>query len=118
MNTLLCVRATIDLPDALLSQARQQALAEGTTLRALVAEALRARLEGNWSPGAVGIEVVVYGGSGLAEGVTPADLFAREERNLQGAWPDDSRQAAAPDVPRPKRGAAVTAEATLRPPAS
>ena len=115
---LLCVRTTIDLPDALLSQARQQALAEGTTLRALVAEALRARLKGNSCPGAVGLEVEVYGGSGLAEGVTQADLFAREERNLQGTWPDDPRQAAAPDDPRPGHGAAVTAEATLRRPAS
>ncbi len=79
------VRTAIDLPAALLSQARQQALAEGTTLRALVAEALRARLADGWSPGAVGIEVKVYGGSGLTEGVTEADLFAREERNLQGA---------------------------------
>ena len=45
------VRTPIDLPDALLSQAREQALAEGTTLQALVAEALRARMEGNWSRG-------------------------------------------------------------------
>ena len=51
VDTLLWgVRTTIDLPDALLAQARQQALAEGITLRALVAEALRACLEGNSSP--------------------------------------------------------------------
>jgi Arc/MetJ family transcription regulator len=96
---LLCVRTTIDLPDALLTEARQQALAEGTTLRALVAEALRARLEGDSPPSAVGIEVEVYGGSGLAEGVTEADLFTREERNLPGAWPDDPGPGAAPDDP-------------------
>lgn len=92
---LCAVRTTIDIPDALLSKARQQALTEGTTLRALVADSLRARLEGTWSPGKEGVELEVYGGSGLADGVTEADLFAREERDLQGAW-SDSGQSAAP----------------------
>jgi len=93
---LVCMRTTIDIPDALLSKARQQALTEGTTLRALVADSLRDRLEGTSSPRTKGVEVEVYEGSGLAEGVTEADLFAREERDLRGAWRDDLRQSATP----------------------
>ncbi|MGI8710376.1 MAG: hypothetical protein ACR2LA_05225 [Acidimicrobiales bacterium] len=76
---------------------RQQALTEGTTLRALVADSLRARLEDSSSSSRTeGVEVEVYGGSGLADGVTGADLFAREERDLRGAWPDALPPGAAP----------------------
>lgn len=91
---LVCMRTTIDIPDALLSKARQHALTEGTTLRALVTDSLRDRLEGTSSPRTEGIDVEVYGGSGLADGVTEADLFAREERDLQGAWSDSGESAA------------------------
>lgn len=90
------MRTTIDLPDALLSRARQQALVEGTTLRALVTDSLQARLEGRWLPAADGVVVDVYGGSGLAEGVTEADMFAREERNLRGDEGDGSGVRATP----------------------
>jgi hypothetical protein len=39
-----CMRTTVDLPDALLTQARRRAAEEGTTLTALLADGLRLRL--------------------------------------------------------------------------
>ncbi len=42
---LICMRTTVDLPDALLEDARRRAADEGTTLTALLADGLRMRLE-------------------------------------------------------------------------
>ena len=83
---LMCVRTTIDIPDALLSRARERALAQGTTLRAVVADALRSALEGRADTRPEGLAVPTYGGSGLTPGVEEADLFAREERDPPGPW--------------------------------
>lgn len=79
---LMCVRTTIEIPDALLVRARERALARGTTLREVVADALRFSLEDESPVRAHGVRVQTYGGSGLAPGVTEADLFSREEREL------------------------------------
>jgi hypothetical protein len=43
---LLCMRTTLDLPDALFRRAKQAAAREGLTLRALVVRALTAYLGG------------------------------------------------------------------------
>lgn len=45
-NMLLCMRTTIDLPDALFRRAKQAAAREGLTLRELVVRALGAHLGG------------------------------------------------------------------------
>lgn len=42
---IVCMRTTMNLPDALLTEAKQRASAEGRTLTSLVEEALRARLK-------------------------------------------------------------------------
>ncbi len=83
---LMCVRTTIEIPDALLAQARERALARGTTLREVVADALRFALEDEALARTHGVRVPTYGGSGLTPGATEADLFTREEREIDRAW--------------------------------
>ena len=43
---LMCVRTTINLPDALVAEAKARALAEGRTFTSLIAEGLRTVLQG------------------------------------------------------------------------
>lgn len=50
VDTVSCMRTTIDLPDALLRRARRRAAEEGTTLTALLADGLRLRLRAGQSP--------------------------------------------------------------------
>lgn len=42
---LLCMRTTLDIDDRLLTLAKEKAMAEGTTLRAVVESALRLALQ-------------------------------------------------------------------------
>jgi hypothetical protein len=44
IDTVTCMRTTVDLPDELLRQADARAAEEGTTLTALLADGLRLRL--------------------------------------------------------------------------
>lgn len=50
MFTYLCVRTTIDMPDALFRHAKQVAAEQGTTLRDLVVSALEVRLRTSPQP--------------------------------------------------------------------
>ena len=81
------IRTTIDIPDALLTRARERAHAEGRTLRSVVTEALRNALEGPPRAGGEEFELPTYGGGGLTPGVREPDLFTREERDLTSSWP-------------------------------
>ena len=81
------MRTTIDIPDALLTRARERAHAEGRTLRSVVTEALRSALDGPPAGSADEFELPTYGGTGLAAGVREDDLFTREERDLNASWP-------------------------------
>ncbi len=81
------MRTTIDIPDALLTRARERAHAEGRTLRSVVTEALRGALDGPSGGRVEEFELPTYGGSGLASGVREDDLFTREERDLNASWP-------------------------------
>jgi len=47
---LICMRTTLNLPDALLREAKDRARNEGRTLTSLMEEALRARLDQPGSP--------------------------------------------------------------------
>ena len=83
------MRTTVDLPDELLRQARQQAAQEGTTLTALLADGLRLRLAGI-SAGRVRrrrLPVSRVGG-GLQPGIDPAS-----NASLLDAADDDSAAA-------------------------
>ncbi len=81
------MRTTIDIPDALLTRARERAHAEGRTLRSVVTEALRGALDGPSGGRVEEFELPTYGGSGLASGVRERDLFTAEERDLSSSWP-------------------------------
>lgn len=86
-SMLAHMRTTIDLPDALLTRARERANAEGRTLRSLVTDALRDALDAPARPRAEEFELPTYGGNGLTPGVREQDLFTREERDLSSSWP-------------------------------
>jgi Arc/MetJ family transcription regulator len=81
------MRTTIDIPDAILTRARERAHAEGTTLRGVVTEALRSALDEPPGSRVEEFELPTYGGNGLAAGVREHDLFTREERDLTSSWP-------------------------------
>ncbi len=80
------IRTTIDVPDALLTRARERAHAEGRTLRSVVTEALRSALDEPPSSRLEEFELPTYGGEGLAAGVREQHLFTREERELSSGW--------------------------------
>lgn len=61
------MKTTIELPDALLQQARELARKEGTTLRRLLEEGLQRSLEARQREKPGPIEFPVYGGSGLTK---------------------------------------------------
>jgi hypothetical protein len=72
------VKTTLDLPDALLDEARRTARERGTTLRALVADALRTELtdRAGDQPTAELVEPVFAGQLGLQPGADPGDWEA------------------------------------------
>lgn len=77
---LLCMRTVITLDDELHRRAKVYAARHGTTLGALVAEALRARLAK--PPGARRAAVVLptFKGQGLAEGLSLDDTKTVHDR--------------------------------------
>jgi len=71
------MKTTIDVPDSLLEQAREVARAEGTTLRALVADGLRRVLDERARAGAEPPpEPVFTGRTGVRPGVDLRDWDA------------------------------------------
>ncbi len=61
------MKTTIELPDALIEQARRVAQGEGATLRALVEEGLQRSLEARRRAPRRQLDFPSYGGSGLTE---------------------------------------------------
>ncbi len=61
------MKTTIELPDALLEQARRVAQQEGTTLRALVEEGLQRSLEARRQAARCQLDFPSYGGKGLTD---------------------------------------------------
>ena len=61
------MKTTIDLPDALLEQARRVAKQEGATLRTLVEEGLQRSLEARRQAVRRQLDFPSYGGSGLTD---------------------------------------------------
>lgn len=69
------MKTTIELPDALAKQARDVARAQGVTLREVIEAGLRAELDRRTAPeGRRPFRFRTVGGSGLHEGIDPADL--------------------------------------------
>jgi hypothetical protein len=68
------MKTTVEVNDALMSEARRLAEARGETMRSFLEEALR-RLIADYDseePGPPPFELTVVDGDGLVEGVTPA----------------------------------------------
>ncbi len=81
------MKTTIDVPDALLAEAREIARAENTTLRQLVADGLRTVVEARRRRPAYRYEPIVFDGEpGLAPGV---DL-TRWDRIRELIYDDDA----------------------------
>jgi hypothetical protein len=70
------MRTTIHLPDDLLAQAKRAALESGTTLTAVIEEALRERLARRGRSVTAPVELTTFGGSGLQPGVDLDDSAA------------------------------------------
>ena len=67
------MKTTIDIPDALLDEARALALREGTTLKALVERGLRRVLDEGRSSKPFRLRRACVGGKGLQAGVREGD---------------------------------------------
>ena len=61
------MKTTIELPDALMEQARRVAKQEGATLRALVEEGLQRSLEARRKAARRQLDFPSYGGKGLTD---------------------------------------------------
>ena len=61
------MKTTIELPDALIEQARRVARGEGTTLRALVEEGVQRSLEARRREARRQLDFPSYGGNGLTD---------------------------------------------------
>lgn len=85
MGTLAGVKTTLDLPDALLDRARRRARERGTTLRSVVAEALRTALDEDPVPPAPFVGPVFDGEAGLQAGVDLGDWDAVRDL-AYGRW--------------------------------
>jgi hypothetical protein len=66
---LMCMRTTIDLPDALFAKVKRLAHARGSTLRALTIEGLEGVLDQHRRAPKFRLRDASYGNGGLAEGL-------------------------------------------------
>jgi len=73
INTLACMRTTLDINDRLMAEAKSLAARRGVSFKALVEEALRERLHARADARRVLVELPTYSGSGLQPGVDLKD---------------------------------------------
>lgn len=72
---IVCMRATMNLPDGLLAEAKRRAASEGRTLTSLVEESLRARLGALGSGDTVPPELPQWHGGRMLVDITDADAL-------------------------------------------
>lgn len=79
------MKTTIDIADPILARAKKMAREHDTTLRAIVEEALRARLalEGRAQPRAA-VQTQTFAGNGLQEGLSWDDWTTIRSMGYQG----------------------------------
>lgn len=65
INTLACMRTSLDINDRLMAEAKSLAARRGVSFKALVEEALRERLHARADARRVLVELPTYSGSGL-----------------------------------------------------
>jgi Arc/MetJ family transcription regulator len=78
------MKTTIDLPDALLAEAREAAEAEGTTLKALVESGLRRLLDGRGTKTAFKLRRASFKGNGLQPDMADGSWEGIRARVYQG----------------------------------
>jgi hypothetical protein len=80
------MRTSVDIPDALFQRAKKLARTRGTTLRALLIEALRQTLDGELGESHPGytLEDCSFGGDGLVDGLAWTDSEAIREKVYEG----------------------------------
>jgi Arc/MetJ family transcription regulator len=79
------MKTTIDISDALLSEAKLAAAAQGTTLRKLVEAGLRQALgQTGQAPKPFKLRNASFKGQGLAQGVQPSDWERIREMAYEG----------------------------------
>ena len=76
MITVASMKFTIELPDALVAEAEDLAVAERSTLGEFVIAGLRSEIERRRHTPAVDFHFPTVGGQGLAIGLSPADAIA------------------------------------------
>ena len=65
----ICMKTTVDIPDALLEEAKNIASIQGTTVRSLIEEGLRRVLEKHKEPRPFKLRKVTFKGKGLHSSV-------------------------------------------------
>ena len=85
-NTILCMRTTIDINDALLRAAKSHAARNRKTLKAVVEQALREFLSGSTRFGREAPPIPVFRGAGVQPGVDLTDNAALEDLMNAKAW--------------------------------
>lgn len=77
------MKTTIELPDALASEAKELARTQGVTLRELMVDGLRAELQRRAAPTArADFDFPTFGGDGLQPGVEWADVIEMSQREI------------------------------------
>jgi hypothetical protein len=70
------MKTTVELPEGLLREAKRAAVREGTTVRALIEQGLRAVLSGRRQRGTFGLRSASFRGDGLVTGRSLRDWDA------------------------------------------
>jgi len=78
------MRTTVEIPDALLQEARNVAASEGTTIRAMVEEGLRQVLSQRKSIKDFRLRKATFKGKGLQSGVSGASWETIREMAYEG----------------------------------
>ncbi|OGQ26087.1 MAG: hypothetical protein A2138_17510 [Deltaproteobacteria bacterium RBG_16_71_12] len=79
------MKTTVEMSDVLLRRAKKLAARRGTTLRAVIEDALRAALEAEEGPRAVApIRTHTFGGRGLQAGLSWSDWATIRAMSYQG----------------------------------
>ncbi len=73
-SKVICMKTTIELPDALAREAKKFAREQGTTLRDLVVEGLRAEVDRRSHAPRMDFQFRTVGGRGLQLGIDPRQL--------------------------------------------
>lgn len=69
IDTVICMKTTVEIADALLSEAKRLASQEQTTLRALIEEGLRRLMQDRKRRGSFCLRRATFRGRGLQPGV-------------------------------------------------